>query len=92
MFIRRKKYNEDLARAAKEKEDELQKELDDLWEENERISLELEELKSDFKQLQTAIASVPKKTVSEATTNPEAALSGAEVVDQWLNGKEGDEG
>jgi len=83
MFIRRKKYNEDLARVAKEKEEELQKELDDLWEENERLSLELEELKSDFAQMRDVIAAMPKKTVSEATTKPSAVLSSARL---WISG------
>ena len=91
MFISKKKYHDDLALMAKATVAELREEIEDLWDERDRMALEIAELKDDVCHLREEVASVPKKTVSETTMEPGAPLSSAEIVDQWLNGKEDEE-
>ena len=52
---------------------------------------EFKALARDVEELKVAVASMRKKTVSETTTTPEKALSRSKIMDQWMNGEEGDE-
>ena len=52
---------------------------------------EFKALARDVEELKVAVASMRKKTVSETTATPEKALSQSEIIDQWMNGEEGDE-
>ena len=52
---------------------------------------EFKALARDVEELKVAVASMRKKTVSETTSTPEKSLSQSEIIDQWMNGEEGDE-
>ena len=83
MFISKKKYQRHLSLLK-----QLGCEIINLQDEFDKMKLELEELRKEVCLLREMVANASKKTVSEKTTTPETRLSSAEVMDQWLNGKE----
>ena len=68
------------------------KRIKQLEEKVERLEKSNADLREDNKALTEKVAELSKKTISQTTTAEDAPVPFSQIVNEWLNGKEEDNG